>query len=445
MRTTKYIILIIIAILIYHSSTFGQNNMKIEVINFMEEYEKYASFTKDGLSYEASYEKPFQQLFVRNNLSNKAKSYQVFNDIDTLVERPYIKASGYVKKISKNFPKGINVIINVIKIDKLKENRLAVQVIKKVFGLTNSKEIYKKDFALVFIIKYKEDENGQIRQLKILKITAEGYPREPMGLYIGLNIQPAISSIATKDFLNSDNTYGNWTEKGKMTFSGGLEMNYYFEKYPFLGIGARINYTTYKSTFELSSFHQTPFKDQIDQDGDLFHLLAEGNNLNEETKLSFIEIPMFAKLRFILYDSKIFNHIFFNLGPVFSIGVSNSVIVDGTYTYRGYYPEYHVVLYDIPEYGYYTDTNINSTAESKTKSFNMSGLIEAGINIPLMGEALNMNLSVLYQKGFLNISETNDDYLLTEGYDKNNSILGSRSKVSTGLFGLNIGVLYKIF
>ena len=127
------------------------------------------------------------------------------------------------------------------------------------------------------------------------------------------------------------------------------------------------------------------------------------------------------------------------------MGISNSVMLEGLYTYKGYYPDYHVEFSDIPEYGYYTDKEMNNTVESNTKSFNMSGLIEAGINIPIVGEKLNMNLSVLYQKGLLNISKLNNDYLVTEGYEKNNSILDSRSQVSMGLFGVNIGILYKIF
>lgn len=446
MKKIKYTTLVIITMIISHIPLQGQNTLKHDIINFMEKYEKYSSFTKDGLSYENKYESLFRSLFLvhKTGISEEGKKYQVFNDIDD--KPPYLSNSNYVKKIRNNFPKGINVSLNIKSISKPKEindyySVVEVEVIKKLFGLTKDGKIYQKEFEMTFLIRRYKRKDGVT--LKIVSITAKGFPRAPSGLFIGLNIQPSATEISTNGFLNENNTYGNWSQDGSFTFGGGIEMNYYLEK-PLLGVGARINYTSFKSTFGLESYNQTSVT-LADMDKDTFDLDASGNAYSETVQYSFIDIPIFMKFRYVLNNIKFLNHVYINLGTVFSYGISKTISSEGVYTFKGYYPDYHVDLQDIEEYGFYTKKKFVSKPESQLKSFNISGLAEIGLNILLLGDKLNMNVSIIYQKGLLNLSRGNNDYLMTLGYNNYNALIDSRSKVSTGLFGLNIGILYKMF
>lgn len=443
MKTTKYIILFISSLLIFNISAVGQSSLKKEVIIFMENYEKYSSFTKDGLSFDKSYGKPFRELF---EYEVKGTPYQVFNDIEEGNKPPYVDKIKYQHLLKKNFPKGINVDINITEIGKPKKigkyNEVEVKVSKNIYGLNKEKKIIRKELSLTFKIRY-SDSNVGINNLKIIRISAKGFPRSPSGLSIGINIQPSSTNITTEGFLNEDNTYVGWSEVGEFTFSGGLEFNYYLHS-PFFGIGARINYTSYQSTIELNSYTQASIN-QFDIDNDNYSLYAYGNAFNETVILNYLEIPVFVKIRLGFDKTKFLNQLYINLGPVFSFSISNTINTNGTYTYKGYYPEWNVELYDIPRYGFYTDELIDSTPTDNLSSLNLSGLVEIGANIPLIGDKLNMNFSFIYQKGLLNLSKSNDDFNLTYGYENNNSLISSRSSVSTSLFGVNIGILYKIF
>lgn len=450
MKTIRYIVLVIASILIYQFSLQAQSSLKLEVMNFLKEYEKFSSFSKDGMIYEKTYETEFKNLFKGRNISDNDKEFQIFNDIDSVNKDPYLKKGVYVNSIENNYPKGINITIIVKEIGKPKDLRngeyeVKVKVIKKLFGLNNEEKIYQKEIKLTFLISYNISGNNTISDLKIVNITADDFPRKPSGFYIGLNIQPSFTSIITNEFLNSNNTYGSWDENGSFTFNGGLEFNYYSDKYNFLIVGARINFTSYKSEFRLNMYSQHPLKGLTDADGDSYYLQANGKSFSEITELNFIEIPIFVKFRFGFRKISYLNHIYFSLGPVFSYGISNTVTTNGNYTYEGYYPEYNVLLYDIPQYDYYTDIESKSTPKSNIKSINIAGLVEMGINFPIIGEKLNMNLALIYQQGFANLSEGNESYLLTHGYNNNSSLIDSRSKSSTRLFGLNIGILYKIY
>ncbi len=442
MKSIKYILLFISVLLLNHTLLHAQS-LKQEVLNFMKDYEKYSSFTNDGLSYEKDYENKFRSLFVGTG----SKENLVFNDIEKDNKPPYISIREYIKDVRGDYPKGINVEVNVIKIGEQKvanRNRIEfeIEVKKNMFGLNKDDKIVKSDYELIFLLSYiQSKEEGD--RIQIIEITAKGYPREPKGLFIGLNTSLGFANIGTKDFLNEKNTYGAWEQNGKFVINGGLEINYYF-KNELLGLGARLNYASYKANFTMDKLEQEQIE-LTDVDDDLYQLIANGDSINEIIKLSYFEIPLFLKLRFVTQKIKILSQVYINIGPVFSINTSKKIETSGNFIYEGYYPEYHVVLSGIQEYGFENNKGFSTEPESELKSFNLAGLVEVGLNIPLIGEKLNMNIALSYQKGLANLSSKNEDYIFTWYPDKNNPLIDSRAKVSTSFFGLNIGIVYKVF
>lgn len=138
MKTVKYINLLAFILIVNQFSIQAQHVRKQDVIKFMKEYEKYASFTENGLVYEKDYETKFEALFVRSgSLSKKDKDSQVFNDVDSLNRPPYISVKVYIKKVRKIYPKGMNVDVNISKIgaSKIKNG-------KEIFEINVHKKIY---------------------------------------------------------------------------------------------------------------------------------------------------------------------------------------------------------------------------------------------------------------------------------------------------------------
>jgi hypothetical protein len=113
---TQFILLLVF--MIGQVSLFAQSNLKSDVMDFMGNYEKFSSFTEDGLSYNNMYEMKFRDLFERNG-----KNYQVFNDVDSVHIPCYLSKERYVSLVRKNFPKGVNVNIVVKKISKPRKSK----------------------------------------------------------------------------------------------------------------------------------------------------------------------------------------------------------------------------------------------------------------------------------------------------------------------------------
>jgi len=422
---------------------FAQNTLKSDVIEFMGKYKKFSSFTEDGLNYNKDFEKEFKALFERGKDVNK--NYQVFNDVDTTHKPPYISKEKYINLLKGYFPKGINVDIRITSIGKPKNvnahTNIIVDVKKKMLGLNKNGKIIKMDYNLSFKLKYRKKlEKG--KRLKIISIDNRKYPRETTGFNMGLNVVPGYTRITSKEYLNKKNENGTWHQTGEPSFQAGLEVNHYFKNENY-GFGARINYVNYRSTYTIDEVKQM---DTLlsDIDKDTYYLVSSGASLKEEASVSWISIPVFFKYRYVLHKSKWLGHIYFNVGPEFSFIINQNFETSSKFTYKGYYPEYHVMLENIEEYGFEENYENKTATESDIKSFNLSLLAEAGVNIPLNNK-LNFNFSVLFEKGLLNLSNQNDDYIFTIGPDNQNSLLDSRNKVSTLFFGFNIGLMYKLF
>jgi hypothetical protein len=143
----------------------------------MKEYEKYASFTENGLVYEKDYEKKFEALFIRP--VSKDEENQVFNDVDSLNKPSYISIREYIKKVRRIYPKGMNMDVNIKNIgvseSKNGKERFEIKVHKKIYGLYAGKKILTMDYDMTFLLEYngKKVEGDRIR---IVKINGKRFP-----------------------------------------------------------------------------------------------------------------------------------------------------------------------------------------------------------------------------------------------------------------------------
>jgi hypothetical protein len=319
-----------------------------------------------------------------------------------------------------------------------------VRTAKEMMGLNSEGKIVKMNYDLEFVLiyrPYKKDNKLKIKQISAIGVQC---PRESSGLNVGLNLAPGFSTVNTKEFTNEINSvYGSWDQSGGFSLFMGAEANYYLEDERF-GFGARLNYTRYKSSFSLDSVAQQGQMSLTDIDGDEYLIRVKGDSLTESVKLNWISIPVFFKYRYVFHDNKKLGHVFVNIGPEFSFSVKKSVSTSGVYSYKGYYPDYHVVLEDIGYYGYVFDKPLESEPKSNIKSVNISLMAEVGMNMPLT-DKFNVNLSLLFQKGLLNLSDKNDSYIISRGLDDISPLMDSRNSVSTLFFGINIGIMYKLY
>lgn len=433
----KKYILILPAFIILCFQAFGQNT-ELDIITFIEKYEKYSSFTDDGFEFNHDYEKKFRNLFIANN------ELIVFNDLGGTAENTFYSPVGYVKRANLLYKKGINVSIEIIDISspvKVKDKyEVEVGIKKSLFGLNNAKEIYNKEFELKLIIQYPQSQINNIN-FKIAQIYNEESYQELSGFHVGVCLQPSLANLKGKDWSNSSNEYAGWDQSSSFVFNFGFEFKVYTRN-PKINYGARLLYSTYKTSVSLLDYkQQTVYLSDIDNDQ--FYLSMNANKLNENVSVSFIEIPIFYSYTHQLLNMKRINHIYANIGPSFGIQISNNYTSTGLSTHTGYYPEYHVVLYDIPEYGYLSNYNYDVEGKTKIKSFNVSGMLEAGVNFYIANK-LSLDAGVFANIGLLNLSENNESYYYSSALNAYNSVLDSRSKIKTSSYGLNLCIKYKI-
>ncbi len=117
--------------------------------------------------------------------------------------------------------------------------------------------------------------------------------------------------------------------------------------------------------------------------------------------------------------------------------------MQGISTQQGYYPQYHVLLYDIPELGFMTDYNFSRTEDIEVNNTFFAAEIFAGARFQLYKDKIYGMLSVFYKPGLSNMLESSD-YMLSVNAQEYNSLIFANDNVGVNSFGLNVGLKFKI-
>lgn len=146
-----------------------------------------------------------------------------------------------------------------------------------------------------------------------------------------------------------------------------------------IGYTIGLQFMSYSESTSGNNYY-TSFK-AIDSENETYERRIWGNNISEEVKLSVVHIPLQITYNFLenrnlsLYGS---------FGPGISVPVSKNFTGKGTFTYKGYYPEEQALLYDLPEFGFSSDVNINTKGKLRTNL----AFFDFGITV---GAAFNIN------------------------------------------------------
>jgi hypothetical protein len=172
----------------------------------------------------------------------------------------------------------------------------------------------------------------------------------------------------------------------------------------------------------------------VDKDNDVYYAIYKNTNINEWNCLSFIDIPVGA-----IYNSNEKGvGIAIQAGFNFSFLISSFYEADGNATIQGYYPGYHVVLYDIPDYDFVIDDPVDTTSDWNLNQFNMSAYISLGVRIPA-GDKFTFYIGPYFTAGLTDLKynevKHRNDFL---------NISGDPGKLSTRGIGLRFELLMKL-
>jgi hypothetical protein len=228
---------------------------------------------------------------------------------------------------------------------------------------------------------------------------------------LGVQVSPGFSSATGKlpgELVDN-------TSKGGLAIDFGLSARYYLDKS--YGLATGIELLNLKQIFSGKDYY-TSFG-EIDSENKSYERRIWGSSISESARLAMLHIPV----HFFYWNALNRNMALFGtIGPGFSVPLKRQYIGSGTFTYKGYYSEYKVLLYDLPEYGFSTDVPVNTTEKLRTPFV----VIDAGVSV---GLAFTINryykfiTSISYIRTITGISKSTGTYHISNETGSFNSLL----------------------
>ena len=115
----------------------------------------------------------------------------------------------------------------------------------------------------------------------------------------------------------------------------------------------------------------------------------------------------------------------------------------GTFTFKGYYPAYNVLLEDLPAYGFPSDVISASKGELELKPFDVNMIASAGFDF-FVQKNIQLAVAAFYSKSLSNISaySSSDTFRLSSDVNQINSFMGGRSNATVQSMGIKISFRY---
>jgi len=219
-------------------------------------------------------------------------------------------------------------------------------------------------------------------------------------------------------------------ENGSITPGMGYQLSlngkYFFTKNIGFGLGA--GYAAYSSKAKLTTYSANIAS--ADDENESFEYRVTASGINEEQKLSALEIPFFIAFRKEPSGKPRF---FGNLGLKLSLPLSATYqCTEGTIETRGYYSAYNVELYNMPNHGFGKTENINYSGDLSTKMA-YSLFANAGVTIPAGKMGINIGLNGSYGVSTVLEPETSQLMVYPGNYQSATSLSNKVLLVSGGL------------
>ncbi len=355
---------------------------------------------------------------------------QIKNDFSA--NRPEkLSLKDYIRFLEEHYDLGVHVKFSDIRIisdrENDKERSVVISYNKENFSYYDNKEVVLKIYQeRLSIIK---NNKGQWRISNIELIVPP---------FISADLSASIFYPGFSLNRGGGNTeIGAFKQEDRISYSIGIGLEYNLNDH--ISFSAGFNYSFYNITLSANSVKQD---DVLSTDKDLeeYYLIAEGYDISDDIELSYFSIPILFKYYF-LPEKKVSP--FVGAGGEVFINSSARSSMHGRSTQEGYYPQYHVLLYDIPELGFLTDYSFSHTQDiTVSKSF-FAAEIFAGARIQLFKDKIYGMLRIYYKPGLTNMIDAGD-YMFATKAQEYNSLLYANDKVMVNSFGLNFGVKFKI-
>jgi hypothetical protein len=257
---------------------------------------------------------------------------------------------------------------------------------------------------------------------------ADSITYKQKGLYIGFGLGPSQSQI-----INTSTSSVSGLISGKRnSFFGTAEIGYFFSRY--IGVSSGIGYNLYSSKLSLNTYQN--LVNAFDSENEAYELRVSGYDISEEQKIGYLSIPLCLNLRLPFGKSAGF---FLQPGVSMAIPLSMKFQSTGTFTYKGYYPAYNVMLENLPDYGFPTDLSSATDGNLELTPLSLNAVVSAGFDFFIQNK-FQIAIAASYERSLSDISEypSPDNFQLSSEVNKINSLMGGSSNTITQSMGLKI-------
>ena len=222
----------------------------------------------------------------------------------------------------------------------------------------------------------------------------------------------------------------------KNDITGSLDFGYFFTN--IFGVTSGLSYTGYKGQLTLDSY-QNKFS-ATDSENESYERRVSGKNITEDQNIGFLGIPVCLNLR--LPAGKKFGF-FLQAGINFAFPVNKKYVSNGTFTYKGYYPAYNVLLEDLPAYGFPGNAAVMSEGTLNLNPVSFDAIASAGFDI-LIRKKFQLLMAATYNQSLSNIADYSapEKFQLSTDVDHVYSMMGGSNKVTVQSMGLKISLRY---
>jgi hypothetical protein len=257
---------------------------------------------------------------------------------------------------------------------------------------------------------------------------ADSITYKQKGLYFGFGLGPSQSQI-----INTGTSSVSGLMSGKKnTFSGSAEIGYFISRY--FGVSSGIGYNLYSSKLTLNTYQN--FVNTFDSENEAYELRVSASGISEEQKIGYLSIPLCLNLRLPFGKSVGF---FLQPGISMAIPLSKTFQSNGTFTYKGYYSAYNVLLENLPDYGFPTDLSIPSDGNLELTPLSFNAVVSAGFDFFIQNK-FQIVIAASYERSLSDISEypSPENFQLSSEVYKINSLMGGSSNTTIQSMGLKI-------
>ena len=252
------------------------------------------------------------------------------------------------------------------------------------------------------------------------------------GMFFGIGSGLTYSNIINKGTQSVTNT----ANKEHNNFISSFEAGYFFSEC--FGLISGVNYYSSISSYCRVEDYQNKYN-TVDIENDFYELRVTGYDFKETQHIEILSIPLYFGFRKQIGKK---TGLFFQPGINLFIPLKSKFQSQGTFTYKGFFPKYNVLLEDLPEHGFESTLISTSAGKVDLKRLSFGPSLSAGIDL-LIQKRLQLALGGYYDRTLTSISNySSPDELLTSETSQINNTLSGSNETKFQSLGIKLSIRY---